>query len=415
MTPLFSAQRAAEEFDQALRGRPTAAVDERYDQLLATVELLRTQPELQPRAEFVSDLRSRLMTAAETELVRAPAGVHQLAPRRAATTRRQLSTVAASLLIVGGTAGVATASSDALPGDSLYPVKRGVEQVQAAAHLDPATRGAVQLDQAATRLEEVRALQARSADPALVEETMTAFQEAAESGSEKLFGAYRTDGDAAHIEDVRQFTTAHIRDISELGVVAGPQSTDAFIDAADTVADIDAQARGLCRSCEQTPLRLPEALAAGSGALGADVLLTRPATQAAADVALAQAQLDDSIAKLQAAAEKKAATVPTPAQFAAAAEAATNEQTTRPGTPVTSTITPDGQLLPTVVGGVGTAVTNLVSGVTGTLETIVDQLPKTGTPLDDTVRDLTKGLGRATDEIGRELGRGLGGQEPGSR
>ena len=53
MTPLFPAQRAAEEFEQALGGTATRAVADRFAPLLETVEVLRTQPEVLPRAEFV--------------------------------------------------------------------------------------------------------------------------------------------------------------------------------------------------------------------------------------------------------------------------------------------------------------------------------------------------------------------------
>ena len=70
MTPLFPAQRAAEEFDQVLSGTADPAVAARYAELLDAVEQLHALPEVTPRAEFVGDLRSRLMTAAETELVR---------------------------------------------------------------------------------------------------------------------------------------------------------------------------------------------------------------------------------------------------------------------------------------------------------------------------------------------------------
>ena len=81
MTPLFPAQRAAEEFDQVLagtadtgRGRALRRAPRRRR---AAAHAL---PEVTPRAEFVGDLRSRLMTAAETELVAAPPVVPLAAP-----------------------------------------------------------------------------------------------------------------------------------------------------------------------------------------------------------------------------------------------------------------------------------------------------------------------------------------------
>ena len=160
MTPLFPAQRAAEEFEKALGGTATQAVADRYSDLLETVEVLRTQPEVLPRVEFVDELRVRLMIAAETELVASP-NVVRLVPKRTSRTRRRLGTAAASLVIVGGTAGMAAAASGALPGDPLYPVKRGVEQAGAAVRMSDAAEGEALLRQSATRLDEVRALQAK--------------------------------------------------------------------------------------------------------------------------------------------------------------------------------------------------------------------------------------------------------------
>ena len=98
------------------------------------------------------------MTAAETELVAAPRVVRHLpADPRPPKRNRRLGTVAASLVIVGGSAGMAAAASGALPGEPLYPIKRGVEQVATAVRLGDASKGKALLDQAATRLDEVRA------------------------------------------------------------------------------------------------------------------------------------------------------------------------------------------------------------------------------------------------------------------
>ncbi len=46
MTPLFPAQRAAEEFEKVLGGTATEAVTDRYTELLDAVEFLRAQPDL---------------------------------------------------------------------------------------------------------------------------------------------------------------------------------------------------------------------------------------------------------------------------------------------------------------------------------------------------------------------------------
>ncbi len=172
------------------------------------------------------------MTAAETELVAAPAR-RALAAARSAPSRRnrRLGTIAASLVVVGGTAGMAAAAYGALPGDALYPIKRGIEQVTTAARLSDASQGKALLDQAATRLEEVRALQAQgSADPDLIAETVDAFNAAADSGSEKLFNSYQASGDQADITTVRDFTASQMADVDDLSAGADTVTNDLLLD-----------------------------------------------------------------------------------------------------------------------------------------------------------------------------------------
>ena len=69
MTGLFSARRSAEEFDATI-SRPLTEQDaERFADLLSVVRDLRAIPAPEPRAEFVSDLRERLMAEADTALL----------------------------------------------------------------------------------------------------------------------------------------------------------------------------------------------------------------------------------------------------------------------------------------------------------------------------------------------------------
>src|SRR3954454_14556323 len=300
MTPLFPAQRAAEEFDQVLSGTADDAVAARYAELLEAVGQLRALPEVTPRAEFVGDLRSRLMTAAATDLVGASPSTTTLRPvpslpeERTKRRNRRLGTIAASLVVVGGTAGMAAAASGALPGETLYPIKRGIEQVTTAAHFGDASQGRALLGQAATRLEEVRALQAEgNADPDVISQTMDAFRTAADSGSEKLFSSYQSSGDQADITAVRDFTAAQMADVSAMSTGADTATNDLLVDAADTLADIDAQARNLCGACAPTsPLAPPNALSAGAGAATVANLLASPVSQVkteAATIAAARA------------------------------------------------------------------------------------------------------------------------------
>ena len=399
MTPLFPAQRAAEEFEKALGGTATQVVADRYSDLLETVEVLRTQPEVLPRVEFADELRLQLMAAAETELVAAP-NVVRLAPSRATRTRRRLGTAAASLVIVGGTAGMAAAASGALPGEPLYPVKLGVEQARTAVRISDATEGEALLRQAATRLDEVRALQAQgSADPELLATTLDSFRTAADEGSQKLFTSYQAEGNSQDITTVRDFTAAQMADIAAAAArTSNPTTEENLLDAADTLADIDQQARVLCGTCgPQSALSPPAALSAGAGAAAADNLLARPAKQAEVDVAAVEAARNAALKAGASAAEATAATIPQLEATKGAVAGATGSAAERP--PVASSVSKDGSLVPAVTSAGKGAVKDLVTGVTGTVTDTTGKVVKTGTPLDKVVGGLSGTLDKTTDDL----------------
>ncbi len=403
MTPLFPAQRAAEEFEKALGGTATEAVSDRYGALLETVEVLRAQPEVLPRVEFVDELRGRLMTAAETELVAAP-NVVRLAPARTSRTRRRLGTAAASLVIVGGTAGMAAAASGALPGEPLYPIKRGVEQAGAAVRMSEAAEGEALLRQAATRLDEVRSLQAQgSPDPDLLASTVDSFRTAADEGSQKLFTAFQTENNAQDITTVRDFTSRQMAEVAALSASTPSATTDdLLLDAADTLADIDQQALVLCATCgPATAVAPPAALSAGAGAPSVDNLLARPVAQAQLDIEALEAARDAALKAGASAAEATASTIPQNQGLTGAAGGATSGSSAADRPPVSSTITEDGGLVPSLPSG-GAAVKDLVSGVTGTVKDATGKVVTPGSPVDETLKDLTDTLDKTTEGLLQE-------------
>ena len=409
MTPLFPAQRAAEEFEQVLSGTADPAVAARYAELREAVEQLRTMPEVTPRAEFVGDLRSRLMTAAETDLVAAPRtqprAVPSLPEERARRRNRRIGTIAASLVVVGGTAGMAAAASGALPGEPLYPIKRGIEQINTAVRFNDASQGNALLGQAATRLDEVRELQAQgSADPDLIAETIDAFRSAADSGSSKLFSSYKSSGDQSDITTVRDFTAAQMSDVTKMSTGADTTTNDLLLDAADTLADIDQQAQVLCGACGPgKAVAPPQALSNGAGAASMSSLIARPVTQAQQQAKAIAAAQAERIKQLQSGAQEQANALP---QLPTTTK---DDGTTTyyygwpgssqdPSDPFGGTVTPDGKLLPTVT--TGAAVKGLVSGVTGTLDQATGGATAPVTkPLGDTVKKVGDTVGKTTDGL----------------
>ncbi|MFE7529747.1 DUF5667 domain-containing protein [Kitasatospora sp. NPDC057542] len=105
-------------------------------------------------------------------------------------------------LAVGSLAGAAAASSNALPGDTLYGLKRGLEGLRLDFAGSDSERGELLLDNAATRLGEAKTLVGRTGpagalSPATVEQVRRALDDMhadALKGRELLRSVYRSNG-----------------------------------------------------------------------------------------------------------------------------------------------------------------------------------------------------------------------------
>ncbi|WP_019549533.1 DUF5667 domain-containing protein [Streptomyces sulphureus] len=121
------------------------------------------------------------------------------------------------LTVAAGTlGGVAAASTGALPGDSLYGVKRGMEDLRLDLARDDAARGALLLDHASTRLHEAQRLLERDRSGPLDDSSVTEIRSAlsgmheeAKEGHHLLSSAYRRDGDIARIRSLSAFAGQH--------------------------------------------------------------------------------------------------------------------------------------------------------------------------------------------------------------
>lgn len=78
---------------------------------------------------------------------------------------RRLAAGITGVILVGASGTMAIAAQSALPGDRLYPLKRGLEGAHAQLTFDRAARGRVLLDSASTRLDEVADLSRRAVAP----------------------------------------------------------------------------------------------------------------------------------------------------------------------------------------------------------------------------------------------------------
>ncbi|MDH6124413.1 DUF5667 domain-containing protein [Kitasatospora sp. GP82] len=114
---------------------------------------------------------------------------------------------------VGSFAGVAAASSNALPGDALYGMKRGLEGLRLDWAGSDAERGSLLLDQASARLEEAQSLLGRTSpssalSPGTVDQLRRALDDMhaeAIRGRELLRSVYRSNGSLAPMRTLAIF------------------------------------------------------------------------------------------------------------------------------------------------------------------------------------------------------------------
>lgn len=265
MTGPFSTRRRAEEFDAAI-SRPLTEQDAKdFAALLAVVRDLRALPQPTPREDFVSNLRERLMVEADTALL--PQAARPLTATeqrlvlhvRSHRRDRRLATILGTAAIVGATTSMAVASQTALPGESLYPIKRALEQAQTQIARDDAARGQALLANARGRLDEVRDLTERGGPASIsaVDSTLESFSDQADDASDALLSAYDQTGDEALITELRSFTGSSMDRLSELEPVVPESARPSLIDAGERLADIDRRASQSCPVCGGTTTSIP--------------------------------------------------------------------------------------------------------------------------------------------------------------
>lgn len=120
--------------------------------------------------------------------------------------------------------GVASASNDALPGDSLYGLKRGMEDLRLDFAEDATDRGRVHLDRASARLREARRLTERTKGGAPMDEesvskvhrALAGMRYDAAEGHRLLSSAYERDGSIAPMRSLSSFSSGHRESWSKL-------------------------------------------------------------------------------------------------------------------------------------------------------------------------------------------------------
>ncbi|MBZ6086717.1 MULTISPECIES: DUF5667 domain-containing protein [Streptomyces] len=194
------------------------------------------RPELDPEVKVVQ--RARLVAAFEAMMQEGTAGggaadtavpeqrrargAHRAAPLSRFRPRSRLAKglTAGGLSVsvaAGAFGGVAAASSDALPGDSLYGLKRGMEDFRLGLADGNDERGRAYLDLASTRLNEARRLMERGRSGSLDHESLGEVRRAlsgmrhdASEGHRLLSALYARDPDSlAPMQALSAFSESH--------------------------------------------------------------------------------------------------------------------------------------------------------------------------------------------------------------
>ncbi|MDZ5663240.1 DUF5667 domain-containing protein [Nocardioides sp. S-58] len=456
MTAPFAARRRADEFEALLSRRPgTPLTDDeaaRYADLLRVVSDLRSVPDVAARPEFVSSLRERLMAEADTVLVPRPSAPARLAmPAPVRTRQRRLGAVLGGAALVGAAATMAVAAQTALPGESLYGVKRGIESAQVRLADDDAARGRTLLAQADTRLDEIEEIaDGEGGREQLVPDTLEDFTQQSSEGVRSILTAYDAGGAGgaeadvqADVEAAREFTATSMGRLVELEDQLPLSAREDLVAAGRTLSDLDLEVSSACGGCEGGITTTPEFLLTSAG-LPTDLLTgldTDEATLEAAPVSgqdLTGLEVPPELGPPPAGPTDVPGTATTTAPTTAPTPGATTGPTTGPTTPAPTTRpglptqTPSPvlpiptQSVPTTRPDPTQGVKELTQGVTGTVTSTTGDLASqlngvTGGALGGLTSDVDDATGGLISEVtgtlngltGLNLGNATGGLLPG--
>lgn len=394
MSPAFPSRRRAEQFEALLEGTVAEAPTAELAELLALAGELRALPEVAPRPEFAAALRERLMSEAPAALAAGVSTKERLTVGRrtpgAARRERRIGLALAAFSLVGATTASAVAAQSSLPGDTLYPVKRLLEDARTTLAMGDEAKADLLLSHADERLDEVRALGAEGADARPIEQALADYAAQADQASDLVLQEYAEDQNANSLTDLQTFTQHGVTTISELTGVLPMSVDDALAHAAQTLVTIDQAVTEACPACGLGGLSdLPSTVL--------DLLSSTTAglQQSLAPAATGTGRTAGGTGTGTTPARPEAAGTPSPGPLTGAGTQA-GEPVTKPGEKV---LRPSST--PTSVGGVVGGVGDALRGVTGGLG---DTVGGVGDSVGGPVGDVLGGVGGTVGQVGGALG-----------
>ncbi|MDT0200634.1 DUF5667 domain-containing protein [Nocardioides sp. AE5] len=261
----MAAQRRAEEFAALVDGETgTQDAARRNADLLEVVGAMRSVEAPTPRPEFVASLREQLLVEAETAL--SETGRKLVIEKRTPQRRdRRIAVLAGAVVAIGATSSVAVASQGALPGDTLYPIKRAIEGAQTTLTINDGAKANALMKNADGRLGEIEKMAGRldSSNTAPFSSTLNDFSEDASRAAELSFANFAESGDTAQLAELREFATSSMARLSALESLLPSSAVDALNNAVLTLVGIDSRVASACPECEGELLDIPLRLLKG--------------------------------------------------------------------------------------------------------------------------------------------------------
>jgi hypothetical protein len=149
---------------------------------------------------------------------------------------------------------MATAAQGSLPGEALYPVKRGIEKAAVSLSGSKVGQGRELLSQAGDRLHEVDGLlEGGAADRAQIPSTLEDFHAEARKGAALMVESYESTDNPRTMMFLRSFAARNLGTVESLDGAAPSDAQPALRDAALLLRSIVSQADQLCPTCWQPP------------------------------------------------------------------------------------------------------------------------------------------------------------------
>ena len=264
MSTLLPAKRRAERFAALVDATSTTGADEPYAPLLEVVGTLRAAADEgpAPRADYVADLRSRLMAEADTALV--PTDARLVLPQRHPTTRKQQPVHRRRGRSGAGRVGrrhrgrgpEQRAGRRPLPAQA----RPGARRPRGSASPTPAADVTCSARPPPGWARSTRCSSATPPTPRWPRRC-AASPAAPVTAPTSCSAAYQRDGDDGDIASVRDFAGTEMGVLTDLSATAPRSLQSDFAEAAQLLSDLDQQATVLCGDCgPRGPLELPARL-----------------------------------------------------------------------------------------------------------------------------------------------------------